>query len=104
MSWCGGGFPLPACARGCRGYSPVYAMKPRAFHDLAWLDCKFKFVVGRPQSRLDGLRRIAAGEDKAEIFVAFGHRDQDFAQGNAAVSYTHLRAHETDSYLVCRLL
>ena len=22
----------------------------------------------------------------------------------AAVSYTHLRAHETDSYLVCRLL
>src|SRR5665647_1414498 len=25
-------------------------------------------------------------------------------QGNAPVSYTHLRAHETDSYLVCRLL
>src|SRR5665647_2742445 len=24
--------------------------------------------------------------------------------GAAAVSYTHLRAHETDSYLVCRLL
>src|SRR5665647_2026644 len=23
---------------------------------------------------------------------------------NGAVSYTHLRAHETDSYLVCRLL
>src|SRR5665647_3747684 len=23
---------------------------------------------------------------------------------NASVSYTHLRAHETDSYLVCRLL
>ena len=23
---------------------------------------------------------------------------------NKAVSYTHLRAHETDSYLVCRLL
>src|SRR5664279_6392651 len=23
---------------------------------------------------------------------------------SAAVSYTHLRAHETDSYLVCRLL
>ena len=23
---------------------------------------------------------------------------------NIAVSYTHLRAHETDSYLVCRLL
>ena len=25
-------------------------------------------------------------------------------QGVPAVSYTHLRAHETDSYLVCRLL
>src|SRR5665647_1245248 len=25
-------------------------------------------------------------------------------RGAAAVSYTHLRAHETDSYLVCRLL
>ena len=24
--------------------------------------------------------------------------------GGTAVSYTHLRAHETDSYLVCRLL
>src|SRR5664279_3895785 len=26
------------------------------------------------------------------------------AMGPEAVSYTHLRAHETDSYLVCRLL
>src|SRR5665647_3852708 len=26
------------------------------------------------------------------------------AVGQGAVSYTHLRAHETDSYLVCRLL
>src|SRR5665647_1931407 len=25
-------------------------------------------------------------------------------EGMEAVSYTHLRAHETDSYLVCRLL
>src|SRR5680860_1641904 len=25
-------------------------------------------------------------------------------ENNKAVSYTHLRAHETDSYLVCRLL
>ena len=27
-----------------------------------------------------------------------------FASRLKAVSYTHLRAHETDSYLVCRLL
>src|SRR5665647_1465705 len=31
----------------------------------------------------------------------FGAQD---AGSNDAVSYTHLRAHETDSYLVCRLL
>src|SRR5664279_6377960 len=30
------------------------------------------------------------------------HRSQ--ALGMWSVSYTHLRAHETDSYLVCRLL
>src|SRR5665647_3671928 len=29
---------------------------------------------------------------------------QDVELGVQAVSYTHLRAHETDSYLVCRLL
>ena len=27
-----------------------------------------------------------------------------FKKRSEAVSYTHLRAHETDSYLVCRLL
>src|SRR5680860_1886187 len=29
---------------------------------------------------------------------------KNFSSGIIAVSYTHLRAHETDSYLVCRLL
>ena len=29
---------------------------------------------------------------------------QGVVVGAASVSYTHLRAHETDSYLVCRLL
>src|SRR5665647_2360806 len=32
--------------------------------------------------------------------VVFGNRERLLP----AVSYTHLRAHETDSYLVCRLL
>src|SRR5680860_1491349 len=39
--------------------------------------------------------------------VSFGHYCAlDFLrEGNSlSVSYTHLRAHETDSYLVCRLL
>ena len=30
--------------------------------------------------------------------------DWDNCKEIGAVSYTHLRAHETDSYLVCRLL
>ena len=37
--------------------------------------------------------RLAAGYSKEEILRSIN-----------AVSYTHLRAHETDSYLVCRLL
>src|SRR5664279_5969678 len=37
---------------------------------------------------------------------AAGRQDlaHDAAHGVGTVSYTHLRAHETDSYLVCRLL
>src|SRR5665647_704758 len=38
---------------------------------------------------------LLMGEPKASMFLA---------QRLKAVSYTHLRAHETDSYLVCRLL
>ena len=33
--------------------------------------------------------------------TAFAELDRNLSD---AVSYTHLRAHETDSYLVCRLL
>src|SRR5665647_2196735 len=38
-------------------------------------------------------------------FVARDHAaSQVIGYNKGAVSYTHLRAHETDSYLVCRLL
>src|SRR5665647_244261 len=33
-----------------------------------------------------------------------GHPEYKHTDGVETVSYTHLRAHETDSYLVCRLL
>ena len=42
------------------------------------------------------LRRVGAW--RIELYS-----DPELA-AEAAVSYTHLRAHETDSYLVCRLL
>ena len=35
---------------------------------------------------------------------AWNHNVQVMVEGPGPVSYTHLRAHETDSYLVCRLL
>src|SRR5680860_1766266 len=43
------------------------------------------------------------------VAIAIGHvgrndRDNNLQASLWAVSYTHLRAHETDSYLVCRLL
>src|SRR5680860_1816751 len=37
------------------------------------------------------------------IFIT-GHGDVPMSVKAMTVSYTHLRAHETDSYLVCRLL
>ena len=43
--------------------------------------------------------------DSCGIGVSAGYGIVDcIADSAAAVSYTHLRAHETDSYLVCRLL
>src|SRR5665647_3341503 len=36
--------------------------------------------------------------------IAPGQDDPDNPRHFVPVSYTHLRAHETDSYLVCRLL
>src|SRR5665647_3791792 len=47
----------------------------------------------------------ATGTDAGGLAIADGEPSghQDVADTHGAVSYTHLRAHETDSYLVCRL-
>src|SRR5664279_5156115 len=37
-------------------------------------------------------------------FVRNDRKTLSLPQGIESVSYTHLRAHETDSYIVCRLL
>ena len=42
--------------------------------------------------------------DKTENTVLGKLADFGFGMTGITVSYTHLRAHETDSYLVCRLL
>ena len=43
-------------------------------------------------------QEVSAVEERSPQIVA------EYRQKLEAVSYTHLRAHETDSYLVCRLL
>ena len=39
-----------------------------------------------------------------DLGTTYGDRLRLIGKRVVAVSYTHLRAHETDSYLVCRLL
>src|SRR5680860_841635 len=45
-------------------------------------------------------------ESKSKIFLTGADIETEISEKEAyiPVSYTHLRAHETDSYLVCRLL
>src|SRR5665647_2359758 len=58
----------------------------------------WKIGVIHDQNILEGLDSMSeiAKANGFDVFV-YGHT-------HIAVSYTHLRAHETDSYLVCRLL
>src|SRR5664279_68535 len=57
---------------------------------------------------VDDDRVRVIGHFKVQVLVrgALGERAPGRAmlEGVVPVSYTHLRAHETDSYLVCRLL
>src|SRR5664279_5866204 len=53
------------------------------------------------------IRAVVDHAERAVILPWFWWSRQGWAQspdGHVSVSYTHLRAHETDSYLVCRLL
>src|SRR5680860_1250169 len=69
----------------------------RRLRDLAWL------LSGR---RRPGGRGCPAGRSlRWGLRRLLGCLEDDGVRGvGIAVSYTHLRAHETDSYLVCRLL
>src|SRR5665647_735348 len=49
----------------------------------------------------DTIRRTKYVEGKGLLYIGTGVSG---GEEGAPVSYTHLRAHETDSYLVCRLL
>src|SRR5664279_3640836 len=55
-----------------------------------------------PPFRGHGLYAVVHHCSKTVVAVAYGSGGVVITHGS--VSYTHLRAHETDSYLVCRLL
>src|SRR5665647_3740745 len=70
-------------------------------------------VIVGPEVGLQAASAMAAQvrNDRPEVSVILLRRRLEVAvlaqalrAGFRAVSYTHLRAHETDSYLVCRLL
>src|SRR5664279_5969911 len=65
-----------------------------------------RFLVGlRQQTQYEWVLLIALLQLRNRcLVVAEVERDITAKVGIETVSYTHLRAHETDSYLVCRLL
>ena len=50
------------------------------------------------------LRDEAAGANERRLLVLAGDRDCGIDAAYDAVSYTNLRAHETEAGIVCRLL
>ena len=83
----------------------VVAFLPFLYY--ATLDGIFHFR-GRRVSLSEHVIHVVIGLSLALVFTAAVMANQPVMLGSLvaflAVSYTHLRAHETDSYLVCRLL
>src|SRR5665647_3961195 len=61
--------------------------------------------VGQDRAEQGPVVAVSAGDDRGERAATpvDGGVDLRGQPAPGAVSYTHLRAHETDSYLVCRL-
>src|SRR5665647_3891924 len=78
---------------------------------------QIKALIGAGYRTVDDLRNVSVDELVKEVGLEtdlaqqiaqevplFKHKDFSAEHKHLPVSYTHLRAHETDSYLVCRLL
>src|SRR5664279_3449112 len=85
--------------------------------ELSWLDFNDRVLQLAEDEQVPLLERVkfcaiyTTNLDEFYMVRVAGLRDQIDAgvenpsqDGRIPVSYTHLRAHETDSYLVCRLL
>ena len=93
-----------ACTEENSGYANCYQLdlggltildlSDHRYHILNWLSLLL-------QNRVFKISNDLAAEGKEYMLDTFlpEYEDKDIT-----VSYTHLRAHETDSYLVCRLL
>ena len=74
----------------------------QALVDVATLTKLNKFSYEVPVTYVGDLKHSRVFSSGRELLTKLGFKVGVFSNG--AVSYTHLRAHETDSYLVCRLL
>src|SRR5665647_3604284 len=91
---------------GCFGPSAEQIMKDatKSDNDLVTVHFVSQSTQKLPRAPL------ANGKVQPQNYVQKSEGDIDLKTQNSkvktelAVSYTHLRAHETDSYLVCRLL
>ena len=95
--------------RGQASGQPIYQLlggltrdKIRVYNTCAG----YRYIRERPVQEVDnwGLPEAGAGEGPYEDLDAFLNRADELAISLVAVSYTHLRAHETVLDLVCRLL
>src|SRR5665647_1477259 len=92
-----------------------YAQKPREH----WINHTWRLRRSSPVARsspasanrsLRAASRVAHGSSRpchsrpVATQIARVRASSRTGKGRLPVSYTHLRAHETDSYLVCRLL
>src|SRR5665647_414676 len=73
-----------------------------SFYETA---CYTKICLGPAPPRRNGLRENSTGFNNylRERYLFSDQSALHLNKWTIPVSYTHLRAHETDSYLVCRL-
>src|SRR5664279_3631637 len=98
-----------SCSSGTRSCCSSAVRSPAGRSPVSGsLDSSVEFEVGDSAARADRLVADSAGKGASTSDGGPSREPGVGARSSsrriAAVSYTHLRAHETDSYLVCRLL